>query len=329
MDTVRRISGSLAVLLGIGFIVGGGAKLNDPAQAVDLFAAWGIHGRWSIVVAGWVEVLLGLAVLNRPTRSLGALGLSAWMLLWGTIQLVASSWAAAASAGVLMVMGSYLVAAHVTLRRQGHPWSAGLLWPSGRWVESPLDQRPGPNVALVHSLMRVVGLAFLIRWAVGGVTYWLALPLLSGLSARSDAVGPQQRLERTLLHLLVLGLGVSGLWSFVGHTFMSETVSQSVGWAPSPFQRELAFYHLAIGVCGIACWWIQDHFWVAAAAIPSIFLYGAGWVHLVDFLEHGNVASANWGLSVLFGNFVLPTALLLLVAIRSRYVGTGSPAPRE
>lgn len=145
----------------------------------------------------------------------------------------------------------------------------------------------------------------------------MALPVMALFSVRSGGVASEERLERTLLHLLVLGLGVSGLWSFVGHTFMSEAVSRSVGWAPSPFQQELAFYHLAVGVSGIACWWIRDHFWLAAAAIPSIFLYGAGWVHLVDFVEHGNSAPANWGLSVLFGNLVLPSALLALVAIRS------------
>lgn len=329
LDTVRRASERLSVLVGIGFIFGGGAKLDDPARAAQLFASWGVPGGWVIATAGWVEVLVGLALLNRPTRPLGALGLCLWMLQWGTIQLLARSWAVAASAGVLALMVLYLMSRNAALRHQGVRQPLGTLWPEGPWLESPLDRRPKPSPAVAHRLVRVVGLAFLIRWAVGGVTYWLTLPFLALFSVRSSGMASDERLERTLLHLLVLGLGVSGLWGFVGHTFLSETVSRSVGWAPSPFQRELAFYHLAIGVSAIACWWIRDHFWVAAAAIPSIFLYGAGWVHLADFIEHGNTAPANWGFPVLFGNLILPTALLVLVSIRSRRVGHRSSASRN
>lgn len=318
MDGARRVSQWLVVLIGVGFIFGGGAKLNDPSPAVELFASWGVPGGWMIPTAGWVEVLLGLALLNRPTRPLASVGLSLWMLLWGTTQLLAGSWAAAASAVVLVLMGAYLTTWTMTRRQTDATGLPGMLRPHRPWLESPLDSRPKRFVAVLHGLARIVGLAFLIRWAVGGITYWLALPLLALISVEPRATASEARLERTLLHLVVLGLGVSGLWSFVGHTFMFETVSRSVGWTPSPFQKELAFYHFAVGVAGIACWWIRDHFWLAAVAIPSIFLYGAGWVHLVDFLEHGNTAPMNWGASVLFGNLILPTGLLVLVAIRTR-----------
>ncbi|MDX1493270.1 MAG: DUF6790 family protein [Longimicrobiales bacterium] len=323
---LRQAAQWLAILIGIGFIVGGGAKLNDPARVAELFASWGLPGGGLILAAGWTEVVLGVALLNRPTRPLAAAGLAVWMVLWGSVQIAAGSAAAVASVVVLALMALYLLGrSEPFLSKDG-------------WVESPLGPAPSPSLTAVHRIVRLVGIAFLIRWAVGGITYWLALPLLSladprarddspnGPRSRDDApadplihaAAPAGWLEGVLLHLLVLGLGVSGLWSFVGHTFMSETVSRSVGWSPSPFQRELAFYHLAIGVCGIACWWIRDHFWLAAAAIPSLFLYGAGWVHLTDFLEHGNAAPANWGFSVLFGNLLLPTAILVLVWMRYR-----------
>lgn len=307
----------LVVLLGIGFIVGGGAKLTNPGQAVELFASWGLPGGWLITTAGWVEVALGTAILNRPTRPLGAFGLAAWMVLWAVIQLLAGSLAAVASGVVLLLAALYL-------RDR-----LGALAPTGAWIESPLSPPPPPRLSagLVLRVVRLVGLAFLIRWAVGGVAYWLAIPLLALPLGSGGDTNRDARVETTLLHLLVLGLGVSGLWSFVGHTFMSGTVSQSVGWAPSPFQRELAFYHLAIGGAGIACWWIRDHFWLAAAGIPSIFLFGAGWVHLADFVERGNAAPANWGFSVLFGNVIVPLVLLVLTTIRSHHLARGGTTP--
>lgn len=304
-EAARRAPESVAILLGIGFIAGGGAKINDPGRAVDLFSSWGVPTGGLIPLAGWVEVAIGVALLNRPTRAVAARALVGWMVLWGVIQIRASSPTALASGLVLALTTLYLV-------RQRKPWM-----PATPWIESPLASVPGLSFELPHRLLRLVGLAFLVRWAIGGTLYWCALPVLALADPASRRTGRGRLLEATLLHLLVMGLGVSGLWGFVGHTFMSETVARSVGWASSPFQKELAFYHLAIGVAGILCWWIRDHFWLAAAGIPSLFLYGAGWVHLADFLAHGNVAPTNWGFPVLFGNVVIPTVLLTLVVLRS------------
>jgi len=117
----------------------------------------------------------------------------------------------------------------------------------------------------------------------------------------------------------VLGVGVGSFYGFVGHYFMSDAVAASVGWATgSPFQRELAFYHLGFGISGLLALWLRDDFWLAVGLTCSIFLYGAGWVHLTDFLGHGNAAPRNWGFGVAFGNVVLPTVMLSLLALRVR-----------
>lgn len=155
-NTVRKMSEWLSVLMGIGFLFGGGAKLDDPVRAVALFASWGVHGGWVIATAGWVEVILGLALLNRPTRPLGALGLSIWMLLWGTIQLLARSSAVAASVGVLALMMLYLTAWRATLRPQGVRLSKALR-PDGPWLESPLEPEPNASVAMARRLVRSLG----------------------------------------------------------------------------------------------------------------------------------------------------------------------------
>jgi len=45
---------------------------------------------------------------------------------------------------------------------------------------------------------------------------------------------------------------------------MSDTVAASVEWQlGSPFQRELASYHLGLGCAGLSCLWIRDRFWLA------------------------------------------------------------------
>jgi len=100
---------------------------------------------------------------------------------------------------------------------------------------------------------------------------------------------------------------------------MSDSVAASVGWATgSPFQRELAFYHLGFGISGLLALWLRDGFWLAIGLTSSIFLYGAGWVHLTDFLAHDNAAPRNWGFGVAFGSVVIPTVMLSLLALRVR-----------
>ena len=164
-------------------------------------------------------------------------------------------------------------------------------------------------------------MSFLIRWAIGGNVFWLALPVLAMGHAWTEGATRDTRrvVDLVLLYLLVLGVGVGSLYGFVGHYFMSDSVAASVGWAPgSPFQRELAFYHLGFGISGLLALWLRDNFWLAVGLTCSIFRYGAGWVHLTDFLAHGNAAPRNWGFGVLYGNVVLPTVMIALLALRAR-----------
>jgi hypothetical protein len=181
--------------------------------------------------------------------------------------------------------------------------------------------------------VRLVGVAFLLRWAVGGLAFSAALPLLALGHARLDgALRDRASVVRLLLlYLLVLGMGVGGLWGFVGHFLMSDAVAASIGWRPgSPFQQELAFYHLGLGVLGVLALWIWDRLWLAVGLLSSIFLYGAGWVHLTDFLVRGNTAARNWGVGVLVGNLIIPTGVLVLLAVHERHARTANgPAARR
>lgn len=169
-------------------------------------------------------------------------------------------------------------------------------------------------------LAPLVGVSFLLRWAVGGTIFWASLPILALMHAHTvSATSKRDRLEIVLLYMLVLGMGIAGLWGFVGHYFMSDQLARLIGWTTgSPFQHELAFYHLSMGVVALLCLWIRDRYWIAAAATPSLFAIGAGFVHLQDFLSRGNAAPANWGASVLFGNLVIPLVVLGLLVWYSR-----------
>ncbi len=294
-------------LLGLALVFAGGAKLNDPAAVGGLFASWGLSES-AIAPAAWVEVALGLMLFHRPTRGAGAVGLIAWMLLFGALQVRAGQ--ALVALGSLAVLLLSLVSLALSRDRPRPRRLVDVL-------PMPLRSPPRRPLTAAVRLVELVGLSFLIRWAIGGVLFWSVLPLLAWAHAERSDGREGDRLEATLLYLLVLGLGVSGIWGFVGHRLMSDTVAASIGWElGSPFQHELAFYHLGVGLAGLGCWWIRDRYWLAVGLIPSVFLYGAGLVHLEDYLASGNTSPGNWSLPILFGDLVVPTALLILLALR-------------
>jgi hypothetical protein len=113
----------------------------------------------------------------------------------------------------------------------------------------------------------------------------------------------------------VVIIGFGGLWGFIGHTFLADTVANAIGWAPSsPFQTELAFYHLGMGVAALIAVWLRQHMITALIIIKSIFWYGAAFVHLQDLIVNHNFSPLNIG-TPLVNDIVLPTVLLTLLYI--------------
>lgn len=112
-----------------------------------------------------------------------------------------------------------------------------------------------------------------------------------------------------LLWLLVIKVGLGGLWSFLGHYFKSDEVAAYIGWpAGNPFQKEVAFANLGLGTCGLLCYFFRDGFWLATIVFASAFLVGAFSVHLQDRRERGNRHPGNAG-PVFFADVLGPVVL--------------------
>ncbi len=115
-----------------------------------------------------------------------------------------------------------------------------------------------------------------------------------------------------LMSFLVISVGLGSIWAFIGHVFLSAQVAASIGWAAgSPFQLEVAFANLAIGVLGILCYWIRGNFWTATVISSSIFLLGASFIHIMNMLQYANYAQGNAG-SVLYMDIIGPIILIVL-----------------
>lgn len=183
-----------------------------------------------------------------------------------------------------------------------------------------------PFEGLVRLILVVLPLSFFMFWLsrllgeYGGTVYFLILvPLSAYTHIKIKNYHLKKDIYRTLLwYFIVIIIGFGSIWGFVGHMFLSDSVAKSIGWATgNPFQIELAFYHLGIGIAGLMCIWYRDSLWAGVVIIKSVFLYGAAYVHIQDMMINHNYSPSNTG-SVVIGDILFPTILIFLLVMYSR-----------
>jgi uncharacterized membrane protein YfcA len=153
--------------------------------------------------------------------------------------------------------------------------------------------------------------------------------LLATLHVRLDpsAKGRLRTVEVYLIYLFVLGVAAGGLSGFFGHVFTPDIVAESIDWPKgSPFQQEMGFANLALGVLGLIAAGRRDGFREATVIAVAIVGVGATVVHVIDMLQEGNLAPGNSIQNI--GNLLKPTLLipLLVVSRRSESDETADPS---
>ena len=127
----------------------------------------------------------------------------------------------------------------------------------------------------------------------------------------------ERKLEVTLIFLFGLGVGGAGIANFAAHFFLSDIVAESIGWETgSPFQLEVAFANLLIGLLGINATSRRDGFREATVIAVTVFGVGATIVHIMDILATGNLAPGNTVQNV--GNLLKPALLIVFLAAMRR-----------
>jgi len=152
--------------------------------------------------------------------------------------------------------------------------------------------------------------------------------LLATLHIRLDTAAKDRlwKGEVYLIYLFMLGVAASGLSGFFGHVFTPEAVAESIGWQTgSPFQQEMGYANLALGVLGLVAAGRRDGFREATVIAVTVMGVGATVVHVTDILQEGNLAAGNSIQNI--GNLLKPALLipLLIVSRRSEPAGAVQP----
>ncbi|MCH9614114.1 MAG: hypothetical protein SP1CHLAM54_11260 [Chlamydiia bacterium] len=112
-------------------------------------------------------------------------------------------------------------------------------------------------------------------------------------------------------YLLLLSVGVQGIWSFIGHFFYSKDTAKHVGWQSGPFQHEIAFCNLSYGVLGVLGYWLQG-VWFATTLGITIFLLGAAYIHVMDMVKKKNFSPGNAG-PIFYLDILIPLTLWIAI----------------
>ncbi len=116
-----------------------------------------------------------------------------------------------------------------------------------------------------------------------------------------------------LLWLLVITVGIQGIFAFIGHTVFADATAASIGWpAGNPFQSEVAVANLTIGTLGILCYWLRGNFWVATVIGFFVWWLGDAVVHITSIVVSGNYAPNNAGVTF-YLDILVPVILMALL----------------
>ncbi len=117
--------------------------------------------------------------------------------------------------------------------------------------------------------------------------------------------------------LVFYAIGLSFVWYATLHAYFGPMTSKFIGWAPSPYEWELAWAEYGIAVIAILSLWSGAQMRLAATLTFAVFSFGAAAQHIHEILCCANNTPGNAGPVLWFGDIALPL-LILTLAITSR-----------
>jgi hypothetical protein len=123
--------------------------------------------------------------------------------------------------------------------------------------------------------------------------------------------------ERFLSWILLLPVGITGLWAGAFHVFFPAIAAKLIGWDVSPFQLEVGMADLAIGATAVIAFWRDLNFKAGAVSAASIFLLGDAVGHVKQMLIADNFAPGNAGVPF-YMDIICPLLAIALLVIAKR-----------
>jgi len=151
--------------------------------------------------------------------------------------------------------------------------------------------------------------AVLIFFLVNYFLTFLIVGLLAGALSLINKPKPLRIdvvAEALFSYYFLFTIGINNLVNFVAHVFFGDFSAEFIGWPQSPFQAEVGFASLGVGIAGVIAFRASLPFRVATLIPPSAFAWGAAGGHIYQMIVAKNFSPGNVGV-------VLPSGILIPV----------------
>ena len=111
---------------------------------------------------------------------------------------------------------------------------------------------------------------------------WVIALVAASMQVRRQFTWPRWA-EALLIWSAFWVLGVNGCLGFVEHLFFGPFIAERIGWPNSPFQSEVAYANLTIGILGFSSVWLRRRDYLLATMVAYgswFFADGVGHVRL-------------------------------------------------
>lgn len=131
----------------------------------------------------------------------------------------------------------------------------------------------------------------------------------------------KERKESVIEIIAIYTIGLAGWFGIMsglfGHIIYADQVAAGIGWPlNSGFQMELGFASIGIGIVGFLSFWNQAY-WLPFIIMKTIFMWGAGYTHILHMIQHNNFSPSNTGV-IVYWDFLFPFVMIALYLLHQR-----------
>jgi hypothetical protein len=160
-----------------------------------------------------------------------------------------------------------------------------------------------------------------IAFVLGNFTLtFFVLGLLASAIALWHAPRPRSAavvVEALFAYFLLFSIGLANVYNFVLHVFFGKMAAGFIGWEDSPFQQEVGFASLGMGVVGLLAFRGSFDMRLASIVGPACFLWGAAGVHIYEMITAHNFAPGNAGV-IFYSDILVPVVGFIFLWLQRR-----------
>lgn len=153
-----------------------------------------------------------------------------------------------------------------------------------------------------------------IRLVLGNV---MPICLVAALLGATLTRGHAPSRAEHYLNWLLLFFGIQSIWAGLFNAFFQEIAAKSIGWAPSPFEFEIGWADMAIGLAALVAAWRSLDFKAAVVLTIAVFFLGVVWGHFYERFVNNDTAPNNFG-AMLVVTIIWGLLLVVLYPLAAR-----------